>query len=152
MTKEEFKQILCLFDKTYPKQPLLTLEQQAVFFISLQRYSKEQVFLAFISHTEDKDFGIWKPQVPVNLTRFLANTDLEIKEKFQSFFQHKESNDKLAIEIYNKMGGTKLHRLTEKECKIKEKEFVEMYKLSKHREYYELLPKEQKNKLFMDRK
>jgi hypothetical protein len=150
MTKQEFKQIIGLFDKTYPKQVPLTTEQQGVFWMSLQRYTKEQVFLAFISHTEDKEFGIWKPQVPVNITKFLANTDLEIKSKFQAFFQHKEVKDDLAVKLYKQMGGSKLSRITQKEYIIKEKEFVEMYKLSKHREHYQLLTNDQKNKLFMD--
>ena len=151
MEKDEFKQIINLFDKTYPKQPPLTLEQQAVFWMSLQRYSKEQVFLAFISHTEDKDFGIWKPQVPVNITKYLTNTDLEIKAKFQDFFDHKEVTDPIALSIIRKMGGEKLRRITQREYTVKEKEFTEMYKLKLNRENYSLLPPELKNKLLMEK-
>jgi|TARA_R110000803_G_scaffold33300_2_gene72977 hypothetical protein len=147
MTKEQFKNIIDLFNETYPKQPNLTTAQQLMFWVSLQQYDVDAVMGAFISHTNDKELGQWKPQVPVNLTRYLQKSDVDIRSTFNSFFQHKEVTDSLALKIWSQMGGNKMLRMTTRETDKKEEIFVNLYRQSKIGSDYDGLPMDIKTKL-----
>ena len=78
---------------------------------------------------------------------YLQTTNVDIKNKFQEFFDHKEVNDPTAIAIWNKMGGNRLLRLTEKEVDKKAESFLELYKQEIAKEKLENLPKKIKQKL-----
>lgn len=147
MTKNEFTKLMVLFDETYPKQPKLTLTQQTMFWVSLQNYELEAVIASFISHTNDTEIGAWKPQVPVNLTRFLQKSDIDIRNKFQEFYDHKKIDDEIAIRVWNKMGGANLLRLSLAESEKKADMFVDLYKQELIGQNYESLPKSTKTKL-----
>jgi hypothetical protein len=147
MNKEEFKQLIGLFDETYPKQPKLTVAQQLMFWVSLQNYSVDSVMASFISHTNDPELGEWKPQVPVNLTRFLQQSDVSIRAIFQDFFKHKEIKDDIAIRVWNKLGGNNLLKMPTHQTDKKEEIFVNLYKQEKIGNHYDALPNELKTKL-----
>lgn len=147
MSKDEFKQLIKLFDETYPKQPKLTTAQQLMFWISLQNYSADAVVASFISHTNDIEIGEWKPQVPVNLTKYLQQSDVSIRAMYQEFFERKEVKDSVAVEVWNKLGGHRLLKLPQYETDKKEDVFVNLYKQIKIGDSYNGLPKEMKNKL-----
>lgn len=147
MNKEEFKNLIVLFNNTYPKQPKLTVEQQMMFWLSLQNYEIDAVVGAFLSHTNDKEIGRWKPQVPENLTRYLAETDVNIRNLYKDFFDHKDVKDETAIEVWNKLGGNNLRRLPMHETDKKEQVFVDMYKQMKVGDTYNKLPNNLKTKL-----
>ena len=147
MSKDEFKQLIKLFDETYPKQPKLTTAQQLMFWISLQHYSVDAVVASFISHTNDLEIGEWKPQVAVNLTKYLQQSDVSIRALYQEFFQNKEVKDKVAIEVWNKLGGNRLLRLPQYETDKKEEVFVNLYKQIMIGNNYNNLPNDLKTKL-----
>ena len=147
MKKEEFKKLIKLFDDTYPKQPKLTTAQQLMFWVSLQQYSIDAAMGAFISHTNNPENGEWKPQVPVNLTRYLQQSDVEIKKLYEMFFQHKEVKDPLAVKIWNQIGGDNLRKLPTYETNKKESVFVDLYKQARIGNNYDSLPNELKTKL-----
>lgn len=147
MTKDEFKKLMELFNETYPKQPKLTTAQQLMFWVSLQQYDMDAVMGAFISHTNDQELGTWKPQVPVNLTRYLQKSDVDIKKTFNDFFQHKKIDDPLAIKIWNQMGGDRMLRMTTYETDKKEAVFVNLYRQTKIGNDYDSLPSGLKTKL-----
>ena len=148
MNKAEFKNLINLFDETYPKQPKLTVAQRLMFWVSLQQYHIDAVMGAFISHTNDKRIGEWKPQVAINLTRYLQQSDVQIKKLYQSFFDHKEVKDPLAVKIWNQMGGdSRMLKMTMQESDKKEVMFVDLYKQERVGENYNVLPNELKTKL-----
>jgi len=147
MKRAEFDKLIQLFDETYPKQPKLTVAQEMMFWISLQGFSVEAVMAAFISHTNDKEIGAWKPQGPVNLTRYLQESDINIRNKFQEFYDHKDVKDELAIKIWNRLGGASLLRLTVSESEKKAQMFVDLYKQEVIGSNYDALPKAIKTKL-----
>ena len=147
MNKDEFKQLIKLFDETYPKQPKLTTAQQLMFWISLQHYSVDAVVASFISRTNDLEIGEWKPQVAVNLTKYLQQSDVSIRALYQEFFQNKEVKDKVAIEVWNKLGGNRLLRLPQYETDKKEEVFVNLYKQIMIGNNYNNLPNDLKTKL-----
>ena len=142
MNQDEFKKLVRLFDDTYPKQPKLTMAQQLMFWVSLQNYPVDSVMASFISHTNDTQIGEWKPQVPVNLTKYLQQSDVAIRTIYQSFFQHKEVTDETAISVWNKLGGNRLLKLTTYEADKKEEVFVNLYKQEKIGNNYNSLPNE----------
>lgn len=147
MTKNEFTKLMVMFDETYPKQPELTLTQKTMFWVSLQNYELEAVIASFISHTNDTEIGAWKPQVPVNLTRFLQKSDIDIRNKFQEFYDHKNVHDDIAVRVWNRMGGANLLRLTLAESERKADMFVNLYKQELIGNNYDSLPKSTKTKL-----
>ena len=136
-----------MFDETYPKQPKLTMTQQLMFWVSLQNYELEAVIASFISHTNDTEIGAWKPQVPVNLTRYLQKSDIDIRNKFQEFYDHKDVKDEIAVRVWNKMGGANLLRLTMAESEKKAEMFVDLYKQELIGNNYDALPNTMKTKL-----
>lgn len=147
MNKNEFKQLIRLFDDTYPKQPKLNMAQQLMFWVSLQNYTADAVMASFISHTNNSENGEWKPQVPVNLTKYLQQSDVDIKNLYQSFFDHKEVKDEIAISVWNKLGGSKLLKMSSHATDKKESVFVDLYKQEKIGNNYNGLPNELKTKL-----
>ena len=147
MTKKEFSKLMDMFDETYPKQPKLTMTQQLMFWVSLQNYELEAVIASFISHTNDTEIGAWKPQVPVNLTRYLQKSDIDIRNKFQEFYDHKNVKDEIAVRVWNKMGGANLLRLTMAESEKKADMFVDLYKQELIGNNYDALPATMKTKL-----
>jgi len=147
MNKDEFKQLVRLFDDTYPKQPKLTMAQQLMFWVSLQHYSVDAVMAAFISHTNSPENGEWKPQVAINLTKYLQQSDVDIRNLYLSFFQHKEVKDETAIKVWNKLGGNRLLKMPSYETDKKEKIFVDLYKQERIGDNYNNLPNELKTKL-----
>lgn len=147
MTKKEFSKLMDMFDETYPKQPKLTMTQQLMFWVSLQNYELEAVIASFISHTNDTEIGAWKPQVPVNLTRYLQKSDIDIRNKFQEFYDHKDVKDEIAVRVWNKMGGANLLRLTMAESEKKADMFVDLYKQELIGNNYDALPNTIKTKL-----
>ena len=147
MTKKEFSKLMDMFDETYPKQPKLTMTQQLMFWVSLQNYELEAVIASFISHTNDIEIGAWKPQVPVNLTRYLQKSDIDIRNKFQEFYDHKDVKDEIAVRVWNKMGGANLLRLTMAESEKKADMFVDLYKQELIGNNYDALPNTIKTKL-----
>ena len=136
MTKQDFDKFIALMDKTYPKQPELTKEQKGVLWISLQKYPTKEVFTAFVSHTECTEFGIWKPQVPANLTKYLM--DLLAKKPVE---------DEIATKVFNQIGGASLFKMLEKDYKYYLSLFISNYKYEMNIQNYENLTLEQKKKL-----
>ena len=118
-----------------------------MFWVSLQNYELEAVIASFISHTNDTEIGAWKPQVPVNLTRYLQKSDIDIRNKFQEFYDHKDVKDEIAVRVWNKMGGANLLRLTMAESEKKADMFVDLYKQELIGNNYDALPNTIKTKL-----
>tara|TARA_R100001510_G_scaffold42216_1_gene38611 strand:- start:2315 stop:2776 length:462 start_codon:yes stop_codon:yes gene_type:complete len=147
MNKEEFKKLIVLFDDTYPKQPKLTTAQQLMLWVSLQHYSVDAVMAAFISHTNDPEIGEWKPQVPVNLTKYLQQSDVSIKALYQQFFERKDVQDDIAKSVWNQLGGNRLLKLPQYETDKKEEVFVNLYKQRMIGNNYDKLPNDLKTKL-----
>ena len=147
MIKEEFDKFISLMDKTYPKQPELTKEQKGVLWISLQKYTAKEVFTAFVSHTECIDFGIWKPQVPANLTKYLMKPEIQMTKYFQELLAKKTVEDKIAIKVFSQIGGASLFKMLEKDYKYYLSLFISNYKYEMNIRNYNNLTVEQKNKL-----
>ena len=147
MNKEEFKQLIRLFDDTYPKQPKLTTAQQLMLWVSLQHYSVDAVMAAFISHTNDPDIGEWKPQVPVNLTKYLQQSDVSIRALYNQFFERRDVKDDVSKSVWNKLGGNKLLKFPQYETDKKEDVFVNLYKQQMIGDNYDKLPDDLKTKL-----
>ena len=147
MNKEEFKQLIRLFDDTYPKQTKLPTAQQLMLWVSLQHYSVDAVMAAFISHTNDPDIGEWKPQVPVNLTKYLQQSDVSIRALYNQFFERRDVKDDVAKSVWNKLGGNKLLKLPQYETDKKEDVFVNLYKQQMIGDNYDKLPDDLKTKL-----
>ena len=147
MTKQDFDKFIALMDKTYPKQPELTKEQKGVLWISLQKYSTKEVFTAFVSHTECTEFGIWKPQVPANLTKYLMKPEIQMTKYFQDLLAKKPVEDEIATKVFNQIGGASLFKMLEKDYKYYLSLFISNYKYEMNIQNYENLTLEQKKKL-----
>ena len=146
MNDNEFKTFMKMVDDQYPNQPKFNQTQKGFFWLALKDFNITQVVSAFSLHTQDSEKGMFKPQV-CEVMKYLQTTNVDIKNKFQEFFGHKEVNDPAAIAIWNKMGGNRLLRLTEKEVDKKAESFLELYKQEIAKEKLENLPKKIKQKL-----
>ena len=146
MNENEFKTFMKMIDDQYPNQPKFNQTQKGFFWLALKDFNITQVVSAFSLHTQDSEKGMFKPQV-CEVMKYLQTTNMDIRSKFQEFFDHKEVKDKLAISIWNKIGGNRLLRLTEKEVDKKAESFLELYKQEIAKEKLENLPKKIKQKL-----
>ena len=147
MTKQDFDKFIALMDKTYPKQPELTKEQKGVLWISLQKYPTKEVYTAFVSLTECTEFGIWKPQVPANLTKYLMKPEIQMTKYFQDLLAKKPVEDEIATKVFNQIGGASLFKMLEKDYKYYLSLFISNYKYEMNIQNYENLTLEQKKKL-----
>lgn len=144
MTKEEFKKLISLIEKSYPKQKQLNETQVGVFFMALNSYSLESCATAFLTHTQESE---WKPQVPMNILKHLNHSNLEIEKHLRNFLQRKKVKDAIAIRVYKMLGGLSLNKTLEKDYdKLKDK-FIELYRTEKNKESLEGLPLKSRDKL-----
>lgn len=148
MTKEEFDFFCENCNQAYPKQ--MPMNQTEINFMAhaVSEYEIKEVMNALALHVQHSE---WRPKV-CDITKYLKTTDQHILSTFQKFFDHKEVDDKKAIEIYRIMGGQKLNKMTTNELKAKEEMFLNLYKQHEAKEKYEALPKAIKLKLIGGKK
>tara|TARA_R100000805_G_C3617897_1_gene120292 strand:- start:57 stop:506 length:450 start_codon:yes stop_codon:yes gene_type:complete len=144
MLEEQFKTLMRRIDESYPSQPKYNMTQKAVFWAALRDFDYQDLVVAFIEHSKVDE---WKPQVPAHLIKHLKKQDLNLRDKFQKFFDRKPLNDDLADKIIDIMGRKSLRKSTEKEFEQKLVIFTELYQNHKTKESFVKLPDKIKNKL-----
>jgi hypothetical protein len=79
--------------------------------------------------------------------KYLSQDNSQLEETWQMFFDRKDVEDTLAVEIYQKMGGLSLNRLTSKELEYKKRTFIDLYMNRKSLEKIQNLPPKAKKTL-----
>jgi len=144
MEVKEFKAFMDMVDEAYPKQKKLNKVQKGLFWLTLQDHSLQDSVQALVSHTHS---GEWKPQV-CDICKHLPDNTLPIIETFSNFFNGVEVKDKIALEVFKRMGGDRLRKTSlEKDYRGLELKFIELYKQKSTQKRMEELPNKLKNKL-----
>jgi hypothetical protein len=79
--------------------------------------------------------------------KYLSQDNSQLEETWQKFFDRKTVEDELAKELYLKMGGLSLNRLSTKELEYKKRTFIDLYMNRKSLEKIQNLPPKAKKTL-----
>lgn len=128
-----------MMDNLYPNQPKLNKDQKRFWYLAFREYDIENLVRCLHEHTKDTERGRWKPEIS-DIMKYLSQDNTQLDETWQKFFDRKTVDDKLAVEIYERMGGLSLNRLTSKELEVKKRTFIDLYMNKKSVEKIQNLP------------
>jgi hypothetical protein len=128
-----------MMDNLYPNQPKLNQDQKRFWYLAFREYDIEDLVRCLHEHTKNVERGRWRPEIS-DIMKYLSQDNSQLDETWQKFFDRKTVDDKLAVEIYERMGGLSLNRLTSKELEVKKRTFIDLYMNKKSVEKIQNLP------------
>tara|TARA_B100001094_G_C17804610_1_gene610793 strand:+ start:240 stop:686 length:447 start_codon:yes stop_codon:yes gene_type:complete len=143
MSKEEFDYFCTQCNQAYPKQLVMNETEKNFMAVAIRDYTVKDCMNALALHVQKSE---WRPKV-CDITKYLQQSDQQILNTFQMFFDRKEVADKRAVDIYRRMGGLKLNKMSITQLEDKKELFLSLYKQGEAEEKFDELPKSIQNKL-----
>jgi len=148
MENDDLTRFYQMMDNLYPNQPKLNKDQKRFWYLAFKEYDIESLVRCLHEHTKSVERGRWRPEIS-DIMKYLSQDNSQLDEIWQMFFDRKydKVQNELAKEIYLKMGGLSLNRLTSKELEYKKRTFIDLYMNRKSLEKIQNLPPKAKKTL-----
>ena len=143
MTKEEFEYFCTQVNQAYPKQLVMNETEKNFMAVAIRDYTLKDSMNALALHVQKSE---WRPKV-CDITKYLQQSDQQILDVFQRFFDRKKVTDQRAVNIYRKMGCLKLNKMTVEQLEQKQELFLTLYKQDEASEKFDALPKSIQSKM-----